>query len=135
MEDSPGGRIPAKYRQIATELREQILSGRLKPGDRLEGQAVLMDRYHVSMATVVRALDDLRKDGLLRTEPGIGTTVLEPKPRGDVRGEIEELRGEAAELRERLGAVEAALMDLYAKEGHKYPGHAAASGQQKAARS
>lgn len=135
MENSPGGRIPAKYRQIAAELRDQILSGRLKPGDKLEGQAVLMDRYGVSMATVVRALDDLRRDGLLKTEPGIGTTVLELKPHSDVPAEIEELRGEAADLRDRLGAVEAALMDLYAKEGHKYPGHAPAVSERKVARS
>lgn len=135
MEDSPGGRIPAKYRQIATELREQILSGRLKPGDKLEGQVVLMDRYGVSMATVVRALDDLRKDGLLKTEPGIGTTVLELKPHADIPAEIEGLRGEADRLRERLGAVEAALIDLYAKSGYPYPGHAPGSDERKAAQS
>jgi len=132
MENSPGGRIPAKYRQIATELRDQILSGRLKPGDKLEGQAVLMDRYGVSMATVVRALDDLRKDGLLKTEPGIGTTVLEPKPHADVPAELAELRGEVTEMREHVGAVEAALMDLYAKGGYRYPGHAPADSKQKA---
>jgi DNA-binding FadR family transcriptional regulator len=135
MEASPGGRIPAKYRQISTELRERILSGRLKPGDKLEGQAILMERYSVSMATVVRALDDLRKDGLIKTEPGIGTTVLEMQPHADIPAEIEGLRGEAAYLRKRLGAVEAALIDLYAKSGYQYPGHAPADGGQRAARS
>jgi DNA-binding GntR family transcriptional regulator len=145
MADSPGGRIPAKYREIADYLRAEITEGRLKPGDKLPGQAVLMREFGVAMATVVRALDELRKEGRVETQPGIGTTVLEPpKPGPDVPAELAGLRSEVAELREqgrapdaelleRLGAVEAALMDLYAKSGYEYPGHAPERGKRKAA--
>lgn len=131
MKGSPGGRFPVKYRQIADDLRAQLVEGRLKPGDQLPGQQELMGQWEVAMATVVRALDELRKEGLVATKPGLGTFVLpHPAPEPDVAAELAEVRRELAEVREqareapaleRLGRIEANLMDLYGKTGFEYP--------------
>lgn len=102
MTDSPGGRFPAKYREIAGYLRAQIEDGRLQPGDQLEGQAALMERFRVSMATVVRALDELRREGLVATKPGLGTFVLKQEPSAEfvaVMKRLDEMEAEVTRLR------------------------------------
>lgn len=132
MADRPG-RPPAKYRQIAAHFRDAIDKGDLQPEDVLPSQTALQEQFGASMGTIVNALEMLRREGLVRTEHGRGTFVAERKPLPDVPGELAELRGEVADALERVGAVEAALMDLYAKGGYRYPGHAAPGSGQKAA--
>ena len=110
MTDSPGGRFPAKYREIADYLRAQIEEGRLKPGDQMEGQAALVERFGVAMATVVRALDELRKEGLVATKPGLGTFVVEQKPSAEflaVMKRLDEMGDEVRRLREKVERLEA----------------------------
>jgi DNA-binding GntR family transcriptional regulator len=102
MADSPGGRFPAKYQQIADYLRAQIAEGRLKPGDQLPGQLVLMDQFEVAMATVVRGLDELRREGLVGTKPGLGTFVLKREPSPEfvaVMKRLDEMEAEVTRLR------------------------------------
>lgn len=109
MADSAGGRFPPKYREIADYLRAQIEDGSLLPGDQLEGQAALMQRFDVAMATVVRALDDLRKDGLVATKPGLGTFVLEQKPSAEflaVMKRLDEMETDVRLLREKVEWLE-----------------------------
>lgn len=130
------GRPSPKYQQIADELRGEILAGKPAVGKQIETKSELQKRFGVAVNTVERALAELRREGLIRSEQGAGSFVREPpKPKPDLPPEVVQLQGEARELRERVGAVEAALMDLYAKGGYPYPGHAAASGERKAARS
>lgn len=104
-----------KWRQIADELRADISEGRLKPGDQLPGQFVLMDKHKVSMATVVRALDDLRLAGLVQTTPGRGTFVLEQKP----SAEYVELSGQIADLAEQVRQLRETVAEL--KAGRQAP--------------
>lgn len=110
MADSAGGRFPPKYQEIADYLRAQIEGGRLGPGDQLEGQAVLMERFSVAMSTVVRALDELRKEGLVETKPGLGTFVREQKPSAEfvaLMERLDEMGAEVRQLRERVEKLEA----------------------------
>jgi integrase len=58
------------YEIIATELREQIDSGQLRPGDRLPTLVELADRHGVSEATAHRAVDALRREGLVEVMRG-----------------------------------------------------------------
>ena len=109
MSDSPGGRFPAKYKQVADYLRAQITDGRLEPGDQLEGQAALMKQFGVAMATVVRALDELRKEGLVATKPGLGTYVLKQEPSPEFTEIMRRLDGMSEEIRQlqqRVGQIE-----------------------------
>lgn len=55
-------------------LREQIVNGQLKPGQRLSLRGVASD-LGVSMAPVGEAFRELARDGLLESEPGWGTRV------------------------------------------------------------
>jgi DNA-binding GntR family transcriptional regulator len=68
----------ALYRQIASDLRAQLAEGNLAPGDRLPPEAELGSRYGVSRLTVRRALEDLARSGLVRTEHGVGSFIASP---------------------------------------------------------
>lgn len=66
-----------KYDQIAADLRGSIVRGVLKPGDTLPSERELTERWSVSRATVVRALEVLRHEGLIDTRQGTGSIVRE----------------------------------------------------------
>lgn len=63
------------YYQLATILRENIISGRYVIGDKFPTEADLVDMYSVSRATVRGALQNLKDEGLIRREAGRGTFV------------------------------------------------------------
>jgi GntR family transcriptional regulator len=60
---------------VANRLREEIVKGGLVPGDRIEGETALAERYGVARGTVRRSLDMLREEGLLVSRHGRGTFV------------------------------------------------------------
>ena len=60
------------YRQIADDLREQIESGRIQPGQQLETELELRERYNVSRNTIRDAIKWLVNLGLAETRPGSG---------------------------------------------------------------
>ena len=57
------------YLQIADDLRTQIESGRLKPGQQLEPELELRERYGASRNTVRDAVRRLTALGLLVVQP------------------------------------------------------------------
>jgi GntR family transcriptional regulator len=59
----------------ANRLREEIIRGGLVPGDKIDGETSLAERYGVARGTVRRALDMLRAEGLLVSRHGHGTFV------------------------------------------------------------
>lgn len=63
------------YRQIAEDLRAQIESGALKPGQQLRTEAELMEDHSASRNTVRDAIKWLINLGLVETRPGQGTFV------------------------------------------------------------
>ncbi|HCA86398.1 MAG TPA: GntR family transcriptional regulator [Streptomyces sp.] len=67
-----------KYQRIANQLRMEISDGVYAVGDRMPTQEELVVRFDVSRATVVRALDDLRKQGWIKTRKGSGSTAARP---------------------------------------------------------
>lgn len=56
-------RNQSEYEYIADDLRRQIATGRLKPGDRLPSTAQLAPRYRVSVQPVKTAILLLHTDG------------------------------------------------------------------------
>ncbi|WP_405599392.1 GntR family transcriptional regulator [Streptomyces sp. NBC_01410] len=64
-----------RYQRVADKLRKEIGDGTHRPGERLPTQEELADRYQVSRATVIQALDLLRDRGLIVTRQGSGTFV------------------------------------------------------------
>ena len=63
------------YEEIVDELRASILDGRLGPGERLESENQLAERFGTSRPTVRRATALLKAEGLLTTEQGRGVFV------------------------------------------------------------
>lgn len=74
-----GGR-PA-YERVANAIRERILAGELRPGDRLPVPNDLAQSYAVSRSTVREALRTLESESLLFTTRGVtgGTFVSTPE--------------------------------------------------------
>jgi GntR family transcriptional regulator len=65
------------YRQIAEDLRRQIESGELAPGQQLLTELELREKYSASRNTVRDAVKSLITRGLAETRPGQGTFVIE----------------------------------------------------------
>jgi GntR family transcriptional regulator len=64
------------YRQIAEDLRSQIEAGYPKPGQQLETELELRERFGASRNTVRDAIKLLTALGLVETKPGQGTFVV-----------------------------------------------------------
>jgi GntR family transcriptional regulator len=66
-----------KYEQIADNLRARITEGEFGPGELLPSGRDLCEQWGVSRATVVKAMDVLRNDGVVAARQGSGFTVVE----------------------------------------------------------
>ncbi|MFC1619585.1 GntR family transcriptional regulator [Candidatus Neomarinimicrobiota bacterium] len=71
------------YRQIIDDIHAQILSGKLKPGDRIASQAELTQTYDVSLITIKKAIAGLVNRGLLYSRVGKGTFVANPSKQSE----------------------------------------------------
>ncbi|QEU94646.1 GntR family transcriptional regulator [Streptomyces kanamyceticus] len=65
----------ALYQQVASAIREAILSGEFEPGAPLPSEAQLIERYQVSRPTVRNAVAALRAEGLVNVRHGKGSFV------------------------------------------------------------
>lgn len=65
--------------QIVTErLKQEILSGALRPGEKLPTEQQLTQQFEVSRTVIREAISGLKQDGLLASRQGSGVFVLEP---------------------------------------------------------
>jgi DNA-binding GntR family transcriptional regulator len=64
-----------KYLIIINDLKREIREGKFKPGEKIYSEGELKKKYKVSNTTVVRALQELVRDGLLNRIQGKGTFV------------------------------------------------------------
>src|SRR5260370_18721223 len=63
--------------EIYRQIRQAILDGRLRPGDRLSPSRDLARALTLSRATVTVAYERLAGEGFVTTRPGAGTFVSE----------------------------------------------------------
>ncbi|MCS7174190.1 GntR family transcriptional regulator [Pseudothermotoga sp.] len=68
------------YAQLAHELKQKILKGDWKEGQKIPAEFELMETYKVSRATVRAAIDELVAQGFLVKKHGIGTFVKKLRP-------------------------------------------------------
>jgi DNA-binding GntR family transcriptional regulator len=61
--------------QIYTQLKQLILSGRLKSGQRLI-QEKIAQKFNVSRMAATLAFSQLKKDGLIISKRGVGSFVV-----------------------------------------------------------
>ncbi len=64
------------YFQVAQQLEAAIRAGELTPGERLENEVDLADRFGLSRPTVRQAIQELVRKGMLVRKRGVGTQVV-----------------------------------------------------------
>ncbi|MFP4027377.1 MAG: GntR family transcriptional regulator [Candidatus Brocadiia bacterium] len=74
----PVTRTHFRYEKVAEDLRRQVSSGQLTPGDQLPTENALAEQYEINRQTVRRALSLLADEGIIVREKGRGTFVTEP---------------------------------------------------------
>ena len=68
------------YAQITRQIKQQILSGKLKEGDALPSIRLLAKELRISVITTKRAYEDLEAEGFIVTTPGKGSFVAPQNP-------------------------------------------------------
>ena len=63
------------YMQIGTDIKEQILSGRLRAGDKLLSVREYSMFYEVSPLTIQRAMQYLEQEKVICSQRGVGNFV------------------------------------------------------------
>jgi GntR family transcriptional regulator len=71
---------PPAYRRIVDDIRQQIASGALAPGDVLPSEAELREMYGVSNTVVRNAVLILKAERLVEGRQGSGVYVAAPQP-------------------------------------------------------
>ena len=94
------------YDQIASQIKSQIISGALPPGEALPSIRALAKDLRISVITTKRAYDELEAEGFLYTVAGKGCFVAEKNLQLVREGRLKELEAHlaaAAELAESCG--------------------------------
>lgn len=73
-------------KEVADSIRQDIIKGIWKPGDRLPGEYEFAEKYNVSRFTVREAIKTLHSSGLICVRRGIGTYVSDNKPESYMPG-------------------------------------------------
>jgi GntR family transcriptional regulator len=68
------------YRQLGQQIRQDVLLGRLRPGDQLPTVKEVVDALAVNPNTVVKAYGELEHDGFIVRRQGVGTFVAPAPP-------------------------------------------------------
>jgi DNA-binding GntR family transcriptional regulator len=79
------------HEQVAAEIRRSIAEGEARPGERLPPARDLAAILGVNRNTVLRALRQLRDEGLLDFRRGRGVTVSGTPPKGAILKNAREL--------------------------------------------
>ncbi|MCI0129931.1 MULTISPECIES: GntR family transcriptional regulator [unclassified Vagococcus] len=87
-----------KYEKIALLIEESIVENNLNHGSRLPNFKELIETYHVSKSTIVKALDLLEKRGIIYQIQGSGVFVRRKKRKGYIN--FSENQGFTADLGE-----------------------------------
>lgn len=105
------------YEQIADQVKNQIITGVLAPGDALPSMRLLAKDLRISVITTKRAYSELERDGFVETVAGKGCFVA-PKNREFLREEqlrkAEEALQAAVDIAKRGGITLAELNDMLA---------------------
>ncbi|MBU5484779.1 GntR family transcriptional regulator [Clostridium sp. MSJ-11] len=65
------------YIQIMDYIKENIISGKIKPGDKLPSVREMASALKVNPNTLQRAYQELEREGITYTQRGMGTFVKE----------------------------------------------------------
>jgi GntR family transcriptional regulator len=103
------------YEQIIKQIKEQIISGTLAPGDPLPSIRNLAKELQISVITTKRAYEELEKEGFIVTLPGKGSFVSETNTEFITEQQIkkiEELIEQAVCLAKSMGLKKDEMFEL-----------------------
>lgn len=108
------------YLQVVERIKERLASGRLKPGDQLPTVRSLASELRVNFNTIARAYRIMDESGIISTQQGRGTYILDMPP-PEVVGSIRAKALEALTQRyiadaSRLGATSQELIKILNKQ-------------------
>ena len=63
------------YEQITSQVKAQVMDGRLQQGQSIPSMRALAKSLHISVITVQRAYEDLQRDGFIETVVGKGSFI------------------------------------------------------------
>jgi DNA-binding LacI/PurR family transcriptional regulator len=69
-----------KYERLCVQLVQDVVSGRLKPGDLLPPEPLFAEQLQLARSTVRQALSQMERNGLIRRVRGKGTFIHEDAP-------------------------------------------------------
>src|SRR5260370_41308682 len=69
-----------RHEQVAAELRAQILAGDFLPGEALPSKPRLVEQYGAANPTIQKAIQSLKEEGFLYSQPGKGVYVRSRQP-------------------------------------------------------
>jgi GntR family transcriptional regulator len=97
------------YLQVVERIKERLASGQLKPGDQLPTVRSLAADLRVNFNTIARAYRIMDESGIISTQQGRGTYILEmppPEVIGSIRAKaLQDLTRRYIEDAERLGVA------------------------------
>lgn len=74
-----------RWKQLREILAERITSGVYAPGAKMPSVLELHEEFGLATATIQKAVGQIREDGLIYTEPGLGSFVTAPEDRPGAR--------------------------------------------------
>lgn len=102
------------YDQIYSQIKAQIIAGKLSPGEALPSIRALAKDLRISVITTKRAYEELEREGFLTTVPGKGCFVAPQNPelvREDTLRRAEEHLSHAVDVAKAGGVTLAELTE------------------------
>ncbi|MFH1998488.1 MAG: GntR family transcriptional regulator, partial [Planctomycetota bacterium] len=112
--DSHGG-VPI-YRQVMDQIRRQVMTGQMAPGEQLESVKQLAARLNVNPMTISKAYGFLVEEGLVERRRGLGLFVnqIRKDKKSRIRNNmLEAALKKAAALAVQMEIPEEEALDLF----------------------
>jgi GntR family transcriptional regulator len=118
------GKLPI-YLQIVERLKQLIATGQFRPGDQLPTVRQLAADLRVNFNTIARAYRMLDEAGVISTQQGRGTYILEPMPPENAvrlrRQALDELARSFLEQAEQLGFTPPVAQEAIGRLAAEWP--------------
>ncbi|QZA32679.1 GntR family transcriptional regulator [Hydrogenibacillus sp. N12] len=116
LQGEPG--VPV-YEQLVRHIKGLIVKGLLRPGDRLPSVRDLSAQVLANPNTVMKAYQELERQGVIATYPGKGTFVAERPPAGEERMQKLRSRLDVLVLEAAFWGVEEAAFQRWVAEAYR----------------
>lgn len=106
------GDVPI-YEQIETQIKDQILSGQLVPGQSIPSMRTLAKLLRVSVITVQKAYENLKRAGFIESAVGRGTIIAQVSQERRLEEKRKEVEASLEETIKRAKALDFSLSQLH----------------------